>query len=107
MPRIRTIVLIAALCLLLFGSLAAPAVARQDARSGDQMAKIPPAPLGFAAAWAPLMAKQAVSVYITDTGLKYHRKGCRYLDHSRKRVSLAWAKSHHYKPCKVCKPPTK
>src|SRR5664280_976516 len=45
-------------------------------------------------------------VYITDTGKKYHRAGCRYLNHSSHKVRLKWAKSHGYKPCKVCKPPT-
>ena len=54
---------------------------------------------------AVVQAHQTTYVYITDTGLKYHRKGCRYLDHSKRRVSLGWAKSHGYKPCKVCNPP--
>jgi beta-lactamase superfamily II metal-dependent hydrolase len=45
-------------------------------------------------------------VYITDTGKKYHRAGCKYLAHSKHKVRLKWAKSHGYKPCKVCKPPT-
>ena len=44
-------------------------------------------------------------VYITNTGKKYHRAGCRYLAHSKHKVRLKWAKSHGYKPCKVCKPP--
>ena len=44
-------------------------------------------------------------VYITDLGKKYHRWGCRYLKKSHYKKSLAWVKSHGYKPCKVCKPP--
>jgi hypothetical protein len=48
---------------------------------------------------------KTVYVYITKTGKKYHRSGCRYLKKSRKKVKLSWAKSHGYKPCKVCKPP--
>jgi hypothetical protein len=44
-------------------------------------------------------------VYITKTGKKYHRAGCRYLKKSKKKVTLKWAKSHGYTACKVCKPP--
>lgn len=106
MPRIRTIVLVVTLCLLLFGCLAEPAMAGHGAQSGDPVAKLLPASLSFGAAWAPLMAKQqTVYVYITNTGLKYHRKGCRYLAQSRHKKTLRWVKAHGYKPCKVCKPP--
>lgn len=44
-------------------------------------------------------------VYITNTGKKYHRNGCRYLKRSKKKVTLKWAKAHGYTACKVCKPP--
>ncbi|MEW6369256.1 MAG: hypothetical protein AB1714_31940 [Acidobacteriota bacterium] len=44
-------------------------------------------------------------VFITESGTKYHRRGCRYLSESKKRVTLDWAKSHGYKRCSVCKPP--
>jgi hypothetical protein len=54
---------------------------------------------------ATLAAHQATYVYITHTGIKYHRNGCRYLAHSKIRKTLKWVKSHGYKPCKVCKPP--
>lgn len=43
-------------------------------------------------------------VYITDTGTKYHRDGCRYLDESKHAVTCSWAKSHGYTPCSVCDP---
>lgn len=46
-------------------------------------------------------------VYITNTGKKYHRKGCRYLKKSKKKIRLKRAKALGYKPCKVCKPPRK
>jgi len=54
---------------------------------------------------AALAAHQTTYVYITNTGTKYHRHGCRYLSHSHYKKTLRWVKSHGYKPCKVCKPP--
>jgi len=43
------------------------------------------------------------TVYITRTGHKYHRDGCRHLK-SRIPISLQAAKQQ-YAPCKVCMPP--
>jgi hypothetical protein len=45
------------------------------------------------------------TVYVTRTGKKYHRDGCRYLRSSRIPVSLKDAKDRGYTPCSVCKPP--
>ncbi|MBN1321760.1 MAG: hypothetical protein JXA87_13080 [Thermoleophilia bacterium] len=45
------------------------------------------------------------TVYITDTGKKYHRDGCRHLSESKHPISLAEAKRAGYEPCKVCGPP--
>lgn len=47
--------------------------------------------------------KEAV-VYITDTGSKYHKSGCRYLKKSKHSISLSDAKAQGYTPCSVCKP---
>ena len=44
-------------------------------------------------------------VYVTRTGKKYHRDGCRHLVRSRLPITLREAKQHKYAPCKVCKPP--
>ena len=44
-------------------------------------------------------------VYITATGEKYHRAGCRYLSQSKIAVRLSDAKSQGYTPCSVCDPP--
>jgi hypothetical protein len=46
------------------------------------------------------------TVYITRTGDKYHRDGCRYLSRSKIPVSLKEAVGRGYGPCSVCKPPT-
>jgi len=44
-------------------------------------------------------------VYITKTGEKYHRSGCRYLSRSKIAIELGDAKSQGYAPCSVCDPP--
>jgi len=44
-------------------------------------------------------------VYITETGSKYHKSGCRYLKKSKIAISLESALSQGYTPCSVCKPP--
>ena len=46
----------------------------------------------------------AVVVYITNSGAKYHRDGCRYLNKSRIETTLTAAKAKGYTPCSVCKP---
>jgi hypothetical protein len=46
----------------------------------------------------------AQTVYITRTGAKYHRDGCRYLSQSKIAIPLSEAKRNGYTPCKVCTP---
>jgi len=48
---------------------------------------------------------RSLTVYITRTGKKYHRDGCRYLSQSKFPISLKDAKAKGYEPCKVCHPP--
>ena len=45
------------------------------------------------------------TVYVTRTGRKYHREGCRYLAQSKIPMTLKDAKAKGYEPCKVCRPP--
>lgn len=55
-----------------------------------------------------LVAYQAgceITVYITETGKKYHRLDCQYLRESCIPISLTEAIERGYKPCEVCKPP--
>ena len=47
----------------------------------------------------------AATVYITESGSKYHRGGCRYLSHGKTPITVAEAKARGYKPCSVCDPP--
>ena len=44
------------------------------------------------------------TVYITNTGSKYHRDGCRYLSRSKIAISKSDAISEGYTPCSVCNP---
>lgn len=47
---------------------------------------------------------QTITVYVTKTGSKYHRDGCRYLSKSKIPISLSDAEKS-YGPCSVCSPP--
>lgn len=49
---------------------------------------------------------QSVTVYVTDTGSKYHRAGCSYLKKSSNPISLSSAKAAGYTPCSRCNPPS-
>ena len=49
-------------------------------------------------------ADSSATVYITDTGKKYHRAGYRSLAKSKHAISRANAKARGYSPCRVCKP---
>ena len=46
-----------------------------------------------------------ITVYITDTGTKYHKSDCKYLKKSSTSISLQEAISQNYKPCSKCNPP--
>jgi competence protein ComEC len=55
----------------------------------------------------PRPTNKVFTVYITKTGEKYHKGGCRYLSKSKIAINLRDAISQGYTPCKVCKPPTR
>jgi hypothetical protein len=57
-----------------------------------------------ASASAQKQDPKTITVYVTRTGTKYHRDGCRYLSRSRIPMSLAEA-AKRYAPCSVRKPP--
>ena len=44
-------------------------------------------------------------VYITKTGSKYHKAGCRYLSQSCIPIKRSVAIAQGYTPCSVCNPP--
>jgi len=52
----------------------------------------------------PSSPEDDITVYVTRTGKKYHRAGCRYLRKSAIPMKLSEAR-RLYGPCSVCKPP--
>ncbi len=50
-------------------------------------------------------ATKTQTVYVTRTGRRYHRDGCRYLAASKIPISLKDAKARGFTACKVCHPP--
>jgi hypothetical protein len=44
------------------------------------------------------------TVYVTDTGSKYHAAGCRYLRYSSHPLDVSDAQRLGYSPCSVCRP---
>ena len=50
-------------------------------------------------------SSSSVTVYITNTGKRYHKGSCRWLAWSKHAISLSKAKKAGYTPCKVCHPP--
>lgn len=51
---------------------------------------------------AALTRNQNATVYITDTGNKYHRNGCQYLHSSKTAITRSAAISRGYSACSVC-----
>lgn len=52
----------------------------------------------------PVAEPEVQTVYLTATGEKYHRAGCRYLKNSQRPVTVSDAQAGGYTPCSVCKP---
>ncbi len=44
------------------------------------------------------------TVYVTNTGKRYHRENCRYLAKSKIPIKLKDALAQGYTPCHVCRP---
>ena len=44
-----------------------------------------------------------ITVYVTNSGKKYHRSGCQYLSSSKIPISLEDAESEGYEPCSKCR----
>jgi hypothetical protein len=65
----------------------------------------PSAPTASVSPVSPQQNQKEIIVYVTRTGHKYHRAGCRYLSRSQIPISLSDAKAEGYTPCSVCNPP--
>lgn len=78
------------------------------ATAAPLIAEMPPAPNRVdpkpASAASPQSAAATETVYVTKTGGKYHRAGCRFLSTSAIPMALKDA-TNRYSPCSVCKPP--
>jgi micrococcal nuclease len=50
-------------------------------------------------------AEETLTVYVTNSGRRYHEDGCSSLSRSKIAVTLADAVRSGYTPCSICKPP--
>lgn len=69
---------------------------------GRKPVELVPLPEGIRQLWSPTGPVE--TVYITKTGSKYHRDGCRHLAKSAIPISRKDAEAQGYTACKVCKP---
>lgn len=84
---------------------ASDAAGRQTGDTSPPTANTVPAPVGTRRQPPPPAGQtDELTVYLTRTGTKYHRAGCRHLSRSMIPVPLSEAKRSH-SPCSVCKPP--
>lgn len=86
--------------------LAAEAQAAEDERKAQEAAAAAAAAEAQRKAQEEAAAaqKSTHTVYITNTGEKYHRDGCRHLSKSKIPIDYADARAKGYAPCKVCSP---
>ena len=49
-------------------------------------------------------SKSSISVYITNTGTKYHTADCPHLKKSKNEISIEDAKAQNLEPCSTCNP---
>jgi hypothetical protein len=102
-------------CLCIAGHEGVPPCDQRVSQSVATPATIVPSPNSVAAPAAaiatpprlptPSVAADAEeTVYVTRTGAKYHRAGCRSLARSRIPMSLKEA-AGRYGPCSICRPP--
>jgi endonuclease YncB( thermonuclease family) len=72
-------------------------------RSTPSYVTIPAAPDSSAPSPEQMKVRVETTVFVTRTGSKYHRTGCRFLRSSRIPMPLSDAK-RNYSPCSVCNP---
>ncbi len=63
-----------------------------------------PAPISNQDTEPAITSTDSITVYTTDTGLKYHKEGCSYLEDIKIELTLIEAKDLELDPCGVCKP---
>lgn len=92
---------------LIVPAMAIPTNAGRPATKNAELRKATPTIAPVAAPVTVRATSASTRVYITRTGSKYHRSGCRYLRQSKIAKTLKWVKAHHYGACKICRPPTR
>lgn len=86
-------------------SVCNPPGKKQENQRNDSYSNVPAtSPPAYQNPPAQRETKESL-VYITKTGSKYHRDGCRYLSKSRIPINLSDAKAQGYDACSVCDPP--
>jgi hypothetical protein len=85
---------------LLGGSVTADTIAQDTTRSSRPDSLRPDTTLSTTGA----TTSRDTVVYVTRTGKKYHREGCRYLSGGASSISLKEAR-RDYTPCSRCDPP--
>ena len=80
-------------------------------RRGKSKASLLPAPLlliplaGLLLLLLSQTAAEENTVYVTNSGNRYHRDNCRTLRRSKIAVTLEDAVKSGYSPCSICNPP--
>jgi hypothetical protein len=82
----------------------AAAVTRSGAAPSPTTATLPEASLDASDPALSATPEDTTTVYITNTGRKYHDAGCRYLSRSEIPLSRTDAINQGYGPCSVCQP---
>lgn len=72
--------------------------ARQEAAAAEAAAE------AQAQAEAQAEDTNGYTVYITETGKKYHNGGCRHVKKSKIAIDINDARAQGYEPCSVCNP---
>lgn len=84
--------------------LAAAENAAKSARRGLWRDDVPQPPWDFRNPKKGGETTPVGTVFVTASGDRYHREGCRSLAKSKKPMSLVDAKKSGYQPCKLCNP---
>ncbi len=110
MRVMRILILVSIALLFVLSSCASPATVPQSPTSPAptqqptiQPQTTPTQTPTIATRTTPTPTKTDI-VYITRTGEKYHRAGCRYLSKSQIPIERSQAISRGYTPCSVCRP---
>jgi hypothetical protein len=105
MKRHLRSLLVVASALVILGTLSGQALAKHAGPTRSPAAVAPAGHGAVAIGQAKTADNGDTIVYITKTGAKYHRAGCRSLAKSSIPIKLRDAVAKGYGACKVCKPP--